>query len=955
VQSTLRRIVSALEGFVSRRPWAVVALWVALAAVVILCAPDLTQVAAEREAQLLPADASSTEAARRYRAAWPDSWYESKVVVALERPGGLTEPDHAYARRLEHAFDMASDRPQGMMRVLGPGGTPELARRLFSRDGTLQLLVVQLSDTYVSPSAGRVVDWLMNVQANQPPPPEGLEVLWTGDAVIGRDYMAGVRRTLDRAAVVTVVLLFFVLWGVYRSLILAMVPLATIGTAVLVARGVLAWLARAGWELSPLAELFLVVVLFGCGTDFCLFLSWRFAEEWDADDPAAAMRATLRRASGALLTSAGTVIVGLSMLRLTRFSLFSSTGPTVALGLALTLIAALTLTPALLILVARWRPAVFAGWTSLSPGFWDRLAHLTLRRPVRVWASTLALLLVPALLASADARPFTLDVPGELPGTTPSIQAMQEIAPARSGARLDLPSNAGRFWAGELSPMTVVLTSGPEDFWRDSSAIALIDDLSRMLERNGSFVEVRSATQPLGSARTFEPARLGSRLEAVREGFGQIAGGARELESGLYAGVVRLRAAGWIESLTGVSLMGNGPNGPRARRDPGPDPAAGARSDAGPSLLARAAGALLGSRPMQDQPGADEDVRRPGGGEKTPSEAEQPQEAMAAELSRGAAAARQIAQGAQDARVELDAILQSPVGRRALQPLLITPETIRQHPEIERSLAAYISPEGRTTRLELVQSPRLFSTPALEQVDAVDRFLREALPRAEDENGAAATSRIAVAVGGPNAMSRDVLRLTEHDQRLIWVLVPLGVFLVLWVTLRDVGACVNLVATMVLTYAFALGVTHLVFVVLLGHAGIDWKVPYFLFVLLVAVGVDYNVFLMTRMHEEIAASCVRAGIVASVGRTGGLITSAAAITACSFASFLTSPLSSIRELGFALVVGILTDAAVVRPILVPCGQWLLNRSRGDRPPGPPRPPAVTPNDDPRASLAATAP
>ena len=92
----------------------------------------------------------------------------------------------------------------------------------------------------------------------------------------------------------------------------------------------------------------------------------------------------------------------------------------------------------------------------------------------------------------------------------------------------------------------------------------------------------------------------------------------------------------------------------------------------------------------------------------------------------------------------------------------------------------------------------------------------------------------------------------------------------------------------------------------LGAEGLDWKVPYFLFVLLVAVGVDYNVFLMTRLHEESQKRGLREGIIRAVGQTGGLITSAAAITACSFASFLFSPLGSLRQLGFALVVGILS-------------------------------------------------
>src|SRR5208282_5716051 len=106
----------------------------------------------------------------------------------------------------------------------------------------------------------------------------------------------------------------------------------------------------------------------------------------------------------------------------------------------------------------------------------------------------------------------------------------------------------------------------------------------------------------------------------------------------------------------------------------------------------------------------------------------------------------------------------------------------------------------------------------------------------------------------------------------------------------------------------------------------DWKVPYFLFVLLIAVGVDYNVFLMTRLNEESQKRGLRDGIIRAVGQTGGLITSAAAITASSFASFLFSPLSSLRQLGFALVVGLSIDALIVRPLLVPCGHWLLKRA-----------------------------
>src|SRR5690606_7212870 len=114
-------------------------------------------------------------------------------------------------------------------------------------------------------------------------------------------------------------------------------------------------------ELSSLVELFLIVLLFGTGTDFCLLLSWRFGENWNASNPSGAIRTTLGRVSVALITSAFTTIVGLSLMGLTRFNLFSSTGPSVAFGLVITVVAALTLTPPLLLFLARWRPRAFTG------------------------------------------------------------------------------------------------------------------------------------------------------------------------------------------------------------------------------------------------------------------------------------------------------------------------------------------------------------------------------------------------------------------------------------------------------------------------------------------------------------------------------------------------------------------------------------------------------------------
>ena len=172
--------------------------------------------------------------------------YESLVVAALHRSGGLAAVDLGYATRLAKRVG-GDDRPKAILRVLGPGSPPEVAGRLLSRDGTVALVAVPLSTSFVAPATQEAVAWLQSqARAAQLDLPEGLEVRWAGDALIGRDYMSNVRISLHRAAVATVVLLLGVLFAVYHSVWLALVPMATIGISLVISRSVLAWMTLAG-------------------------------------------------------------------------------------------------------------------------------------------------------------------------------------------------------------------------------------------------------------------------------------------------------------------------------------------------------------------------------------------------------------------------------------------------------------------------------------------------------------------------------------------------------------------------------------------------------------------------------------------------------------------------------------------------------------------------------------
>ncbi len=871
----------SVRWFVTRFPWRTVAFWLVVTAVAVAVSPDLTKLAAEGQAKLLPKEAESAQAADMIRRIWPDQAYESLAVLALHRPGGLTDADRVFARKLATVLDRSPERPAEILRVLGPNSPQEVAERLISRDGTVEMIAVPLRSSFVGPSVQEAVAWLQKRAKRVEVPPTGLQLLWTGDAVLGRDYMRDVQRSLDRAAIATVFLLLAVLLFVYRSLLLALIPLATIGIGLALSRCLLAWMTTWGWEISPLVELFLVVLLFGCGTDFCLFLSWRFGEHWDPENPTGAMKATLKKSMEPILTSAGTVIVGLSLMGTTRFKLFSSTGPSVALGLALTVIVCLTLTPALLILLARFRPRAFAGITKPPSGIWDNLGHRVLEKPVRIWATTVVVLLPIAVVGLWSS--FLQDLFSELSPQTESV------------TNLKLLTSEEKFGPGRIAPLTVVM-KGDIDL-RTSEGLALVDDVSRLIANNRvQVVEVRSATQPLGSPKPLEAARIASRLDEVNKGFERMAEGAAMLRDGLAQGAAKLQTALQLERITGLPLTGPPMTDAKAR-------------DSVASGLRQASAALFGIKPPP----------RPSDEKPAPKEND-PRAQMLRELQAAADGASQIAEGAVRANKEVSVILADPVGRHALDRLLITPRDLAEHPDLQRSLATYLSPDSKAARFDVEQSVRLFGTEAMEQVLSLRARLREYLK----ERGG---TRINVAVTGANAESADIRSLTRADQRQTWIIVPLGVFLVLVFTLRDVKTCLNLVATMLLTYAFALGTTHLLFVTFMGAEGLDWKVPYFLFVILVAVGVDYNVFLMTRLKEETAVLGLKSGINRAIAQTGGLITSAAAITACSFASFLFSPLASLRQLGFALVVGIVVDAVLVRPLLVPIGHWLIHRRR----------------------------
>jgi RND superfamily putative drug exporter len=171
-------------------------------------------------------------------------------------------------------------------------------------------------------------------------------------------------------------------------------------------------------------------------------------------------------------------------------------------------------------------------------------------------------------------------------------------------------------------------------------------------------------------------------------------------------------------------------------------------------------------------------------------------------------------------------------------------------------------------------------------------------------------------VGGGSAINTDIEHASGRDNRLIIPLVLCVVMLVLMVLLRAILSPLLLIATVVLSFGASLGLSALAFRQLFGFAGADASLPLFVFVFLVALGIDYNIFLMTRVREETPEHGTRRASLIALGATGGVITSAGLVLAATFSVLATLPLVAFAEIGMAVALGVLLDTMIVRSVLV---------------------------------------
>jgi len=738
----------------------------------------------------------------------------------------------------------ADGRPRSLINDVRTFRDRKIGKLLESRDGRASLVIVELTTEFLNRENRGTIHAIERLIRNEVGQPAGtlwssdrpvwqraglkpgiiqqrLGVATSGEATVGRDMLRASDESASATEFWTVVMVIILLLLLYRAPVVALIPMLTVAVAVQIAMSLLQLAAQ--WGIVNLfrgIEVYVTVLCYGAGVDYCFFLIARYREELATAETegagsqvpvATALEQALSRVGAALTASAGTVICGIGMMVFAEFGKFRQAGIGISFGLAVVLAASLTFTPTLLRLADRWvfwprRPGGGggrrAGWVATNDPLgrwirsnpiqagWDRLAAALVRYPATIWVGSVLMMAPFAAWGVMNYTSLSYGLLSELPQDNASVRGAVEVAK--------------HFPAGNAGPVTLLLENDSLDF-NSSEGREFIEGLTGFLETKQDelkLADVRSVTQPYGLSGDSD--LTGNRIER------------------------RIRRQRIQQHYV-------------AELDP--DRATGSTGD---------------------DPDDDDDPAEP---------------------------------DAWVTRVDV-VFVEDPFSR----------DSIRQLSDLETAVGGYIA----TSRLVVEQDES----------------------ETEGDAGDAAAllgRRTKLLSVGSTASIRDLKEVTDSDQVRIDVLVLAGVYAILLVLLRRPGISLYLIVGVFFSYFAALGVTFVVFEYVVGNpeefGGLDWKVPMFLFTILIAVGEDYNIFLMTRIEEEQAEHGLVGGVLEALKKTGSIIAGCGVIMAGTFSSLLAGSLVGMQQLGFALAFGVLLDTMIVMPILVPAWLILLYQGR----------------------------
>jgi putative drug exporter of the RND superfamily len=906
---------------VQRWPWAVIGFWIALAAVLSVTFPPLTEMAEKRPVPILPNDAPVLVTTRQISQAFNQSGSENEnvLLVVLTDDNGLNPSDLSTYRTL--ADNLRPDTRDIVM-LQDFIHTPALREAMTSKDHKAWYLTMVLSGGLGTPELhggfGRVADIVKKSVAGTT-----LTSNLTGPAATGDDLTyIGIRdmHVIETAVVLMVLSILFV---IYRNPLTMMLPLITIGVSVVTAQAIVAGVAQLGLGVNVETITLMTTMMAGAGIDYAVFLISRYHDylrQGMTSDEAVAK--ALTSIGKVIAGSAATVSITFLGMIFTHLGAFRNVGPALACSIAVALFAAVTFLPALMVLAGK------RGWIKprrdLTTQFWRRSGIRIVRRPVSHLIGSLTVLLI--LAGCAMFARFNFDDSKTLPHSVESSVGYKTLAE-------HFPLNA-------TIPEYLVVQSS-QDLRKPPALV----DLKQMEQRVGHLPDIAAihgAPVPTAKSADKKSADDGATSDSSK---GSTDNGDKS-DGGGADGFPNVASLLYSVANTGTSTPDMGLPPELAALAPPTAPAKQVDDTAMFVSTVRALGFAMSldvaeiANTVDASPVTVLDVvaitTRDGGALKKMSDFAEKLENFpdANTIEVASRNVRQIldnarndlrilgnddtggkqrtAQAQKDAHNYADAIHQMIDGVKGL-----IKQTEHTGGGLNSALTAFISPDGHTARYLVQTKLNPYGTDAMDQIHGIIDAARGPHPDAMFKEAS-------ISASGVTAMLRDTRAYYGQDINFIIVMTILIVFLILVAILRAVVAPLYLIASVVISYLSALGVGVIVFQFILGQ-DLTWSIPGLTFIVLVAMGADYNLLLISRLREE-SPHGLRSGVIRTVGSTGGVITAAGVIFAASMFGMLFASISTLVQAGFIIGTGLLLDTFLVRTITVPAIAVLVGKA-----------------------------
>ncbi len=972
---------SKIGSFAVKFKFLIIAVWVAAAVLMFLFAPSLSEVGTMNESDFLPGDSEALQASELMAEYFPESTTGSAVSLIFYNPQKISDADMAYARQVRDWLQSGQPAFE-IENVTSVFDSEQMAATLMSPDGTTMLMNANLAQAAFD---AKSIETTKEIRDYLKETPEGLEIYVSGSVGIYGDMFKALNESIDLTTLVTVLLIIVLLIIIYRSPVAALVPLVTIGIAFLVARGTVGLIGQAGVSLWSQLDIFLIVIVFGIGTDYCLFLISRFREELGRNESrTAAMKATVANIGAVITASAFAVIVGLSGMYVAKYQMIKTMGPILGLAIFITLLAALTLTPALASVFGRklfWprHEETRQGKTGKQSRFWEKIAGISTRKPIIVGGILVILMLLPYLAMPELNRSF--DQLSELPKEAESVAGYNILEE--------------HYDIGEMDPAKAVIAAPEGTDITSSESLAALTRITSDLGKVPGVVKVQSAVQPQGSGQTPAAMTVSGQLAAMGDGLTASLSGTSADPSALFKPELAATFSmlntylgelgqnySWVKSEASYQglysdLQGINQAIDRIKTDALVEnqlmalsayvnQTSNAIAASGGSLTPESIGLLTVLKGYLDELAAQYPDIKSNAGYQTaypiitkigialmssqppnmlPPDVQAVMAALPDNLQQLAFALDKIAddfrgknamlfsaslaflstgdspaQKLQSAFVSFSTNLQTLSAKFMANgnPVFFSPSLTASSAELQSLMNAFFSPDKRATMLYIVLDTYPQSESAMTTVTLAREALRSSV------SGTALKEAEAV-IGGSSAILADVRSTLDNDFNIVMIVVIVAIFIVLAVLLRSLIAPIYLLLSVLLSYGATLGIITWIFQDLMGQPGISFMIPIILFVLLIALGSDYNIFLMSRVREESSFVPTKEGARLAAIVTGGVITACGIILAGTFATLVITPIQTMVQLGAAVAIGVFIDTFLVRAMLVPAIASLLGK------------------------------